>query len=143
RRGRGRTPQPGDRHRALRRSRAPHSRDVVHARGEPAPAQRRIASLPYAKRIRRGGPAGNALRPPRQPDGETTPLMATRAPKKKTTFAVAKALALALPGVEESTSWGLPALKVGGKLLFLLKEDGETLVLRIGLRDRAAIIEAK
>jgi hypothetical protein len=40
-----------------------------------------------------------------------------------------RALALALPGVEEGTSYGTPALKARGKLLCRLKEDGETLVL--------------
>lgn len=39
-------------------------------------------------------------------------------------------LALALPGVEESTSYGTHALKVKGKLMARLKEDGVTVVLR-------------
>jgi hypothetical protein len=38
--------------------------------------------------------------------------------------------ALALPGVEESTSYGTVALKVRGKLMIRLKEDGETIVVR-------------
>ena len=62
---------------------------------------------------------------------------------RRVTFAVARTIALKLAGVEVSSSWGLPALKVAGKLLFLLKEDEETLVLRIGQRDRDAIIAAK
>jgi hypothetical protein len=40
-------------------------------------------------------------------------------------------LTKALPGVIESTSYGTPALKVDGKLLARLKEDGETVVLRM------------
>jgi hypothetical protein len=39
------------------------------------------------------------------------------------------AIGLALPGVEVSTSYGTPALKVRKKLICRLKEDGETLVL--------------
>jgi hypothetical protein len=35
-----------------------------------------------------------------------------------------QAMALALPGVELSTSFGTPALKVKGKLLARLREDG-------------------
>jgi hypothetical protein len=34
-----------------------------------------------------------------------------------------------LPGVEVSISYGTPALKVGGKLIARLQENGETLVL--------------
>jgi hypothetical protein len=38
-------------------------------------------------------------------------------------------LAATLPGIEPGTSYRTPALKVRGKLLCRLKEDGETLVL--------------
>jgi hypothetical protein len=50
--------------------------------------------------------------------------------KSSTTYETVKKLALRLPAVEESTSYGTPALKVHGKLLVRLKEDGETIVLR-------------
>ena len=46
-------------------------------------------------------------------------------------FAEVRALAHALPGVEDGTSYGTPALKAGGKLLARLWEDGTTLVLRV------------
>lgn len=39
------------------------------------------------------------------------------------------AMALKLPGVELSTSYGTPALKVSKKLIARLWEDGETMVL--------------
>jgi hypothetical protein len=39
------------------------------------------------------------------------------------------AFGLALPGVEVSTSYGTPALKVRKKLICRLREDGETLVM--------------
>ena len=35
-----------------------------------------------------------------------------------------------MPEVEQSTSYGTPALKVRGKLFVRLKEDGDTIVLR-------------
>jgi hypothetical protein len=45
-------------------------------------------------------------------------------------FEAVCALGAALPGVEVGSSYGTPALKVRGKLLVRLKEDGETIVLR-------------
>ncbi|MGF6231233.1 hypothetical protein QFZ27_005188 [Inquilinus ginsengisoli] len=60
------------------------------------------------------------------------------------TFDDVCALALAWPGVERSTSYGTPALKVKGKLLTRLREDGETLVvLGVGLDEREMLIEAE
>jgi hypothetical protein len=54
------------------------------------------------------------------------------------------ALGLALPGVEVSTSYRTPALKVGGKLMARLKEDGQTLVLvRIGFDQRELLMEVE
>ena len=49
-------------------------------------------------------------------------------------------LGLALPGVEEETSYGTPAMKVAGKLLVRLKEDGETLALRVSFEERLALV---
>lgn len=48
---------------------------------------------------------------------------------------------LAMPEVEEGTSWGKPALKRKGKLLFLLR-DPETLSLVCSFEDRAAWLAA-
>ncbi|WP_395675296.1 MmcQ/YjbR family DNA-binding protein [Inquilinus sp.] len=60
------------------------------------------------------------------------------------TFDDVCALASAWPGVERSTSYGTPALKVKGKLLTRLREDGETLVvLGVGLDEREMLIEAE
>jgi hypothetical protein len=58
-----------------------------------------------------------------------------------TYFATVRALAAALPGVEEGTSYGTPALKVKGKLFARLREDGETLVLRTTPEDRELLLE--
>jgi len=51
-------------------------------------------------------------------------------------------LALALPEAEESTSYGTPAFKVRGKLFVRLKEDGESIVVRIEEADRALRLQA-
>ena len=53
-----------------------------------------------------------------------------------------KELARKLPEVEESTSYGTPALKVKGKLFARLREDGETLVLFADFMEREALIQA-
>ncbi len=44
--------------------------------------------------------------------------------------------------LEESTSYGTPALKVRGKLLVRLKEDGQTLVLMTTFEDRERLLAA-
>jgi hypothetical protein len=49
---------------------------------------------------------------------------------------------MALPGVEERTSYGTPALFVGKKLLVRLKEDARDIVLRLSLEEKAFLIEA-
>jgi hypothetical protein len=51
-------------------------------------------------------------------------------------FDTVRQLALALPGVEEGTSYGTPAFKVKKKLLARLREDGETLAIMIEFGDR-------
>jgi hypothetical protein len=51
------------------------------------------------------------------------------------------AAAAALPGVEEGTWYRTPALKVRGKGFCRMKEDGETLVVRvIDLEDKEALL---
>lgn len=57
-------------------------------------------------------------------------------PRPRTAFARAKSLVADLPGVEESTSYGTPALKVKGKSFARLREDGETLVVLCGFDER-------
>jgi hypothetical protein len=44
-------------------------------------------------------------------------------------FETVRSIALALPDVEDGTSYGTAALKVKKKLFIRLKEDGETIVL--------------
>lgn len=52
------------------------------------------------------------------------------------TYAEICAMARRYPGVEESTSYGTPALKAAGKLLVRLREDGNTVVLKVELEER-------
>ncbi len=68
----------------------------------------------------------------------------TRAKRKKRglTWTDVVAIGLALPGMEEGTSYGTPALKVAGKLAVRLKEDGETLVLRTDFDSRDLLLQA-
>jgi hypothetical protein len=58
------------------------------------------------------------------------------------TFETVRQIALALPGVEEGTSYGTPAFRVGKKFLARLREDGETLVVRIDLDEREILMAA-
>ena len=44
--------------------------------------------------------------------------------------------------MEEGTSYGTPAFKVRGKLLARLREDGESLVVRIGFLERELHMKA-
>jgi hypothetical protein len=57
------------------------------------------------------------------------------------TWATVRRLALALPGMEEGLCYGTPGLRVRGKFLERLKEDGETLVVKIGFLERNALME--
>ncbi len=52
------------------------------------------------------------------------------------------AAAVALPGVQEGTSYSTPALHVRKKLLARLREDGETVAVRVELLDRDVLLEA-
>ena len=58
------------------------------------------------------------------------------------TFTDAEALTAKLPGVEVSTSYGTPALKVKGERFARLLDDGETLVLRTTTVNRDYLLEA-
>lgn len=58
------------------------------------------------------------------------------------TFETVREIALALPGVEEGMSYGTPAFRVRGKFLVRLREDGETLAVRIGFDAREILMAA-
>ena len=53
-----------------------------------------------------------------------------------------RAAALRLPGVVEGTSYGTSALKCGSRLFIRLKEDGETLVVRMDWVERQLLLRS-
>jgi len=59
------------------------------------------------------------------------------------TFEEVRRIALSLQNVEEGTSYGTPAFKVGGKLLARLREDGESLVVGTTFQEREEMIAAE
>lgn len=52
------------------------------------------------------------------------------------TLDTVRRLALEFPGVEEGPSYGTPGLRVRGKFLARMREDGETLVVKCGDDER-------
>lgn len=62
------------------------------------------------------------------------------------TFETVRRLGLEFPGVEESTAYGAPALKVAGKLLACIpthkSAEPDSLAVRIDLADREELIAA-
>jgi hypothetical protein len=60
----------------------------------------------------------------------------TPTPTEPVTFDTVRQLALALPEVVETTAYGTPAFKVRKTLLARLKEDGETLGIKIEFGER-------
>ena len=67
-------------------------------------------------------------------------------PGSKINFDTVRKIALRLPGVEASTAWGAPALKVRGKLLACVpthrSAEPNSLVVRVGFDDRAELLAA-
>ena len=67
-------------------------------------------------------------------------------PKSTIDFDTVRKIGLALPGVEESTAYGSPALKIHGKLLACLpahrSAEPGSLVVRVGFDDRAELLAA-
>jgi hypothetical protein len=59
------------------------------------------------------------------------------------TFDAVREMAMALPGAEEGMSYGTPAFRVKGKLFARLREDGESLVLRIDPFERQYLLDAE
>jgi hypothetical protein len=55
---------------------------------------------------------------------------------------VVQELALAYPGAEVGTSYGTPAVKVRGKLFVRLHQDGDSVVIRIDVSERAMRMQA-
>ena len=62
--------------------------------------------------------------------------------KRKLPLATIRTAALSFPGVEEGTSYGTPAFKLGKKLLVRLHQDGASLVLKVGDATRDHLLQA-
>ena len=62
--------------------------------------------------------------------------------QRKLSLAAIRRAVIALPGVEEGTSYGTPAWRHKGKLLARVHQDGETLVLNIGHQTRDHLLHA-
>jgi hypothetical protein len=58
------------------------------------------------------------------------------------TFKTVRDIGLLLPDVEESTSYGTPALKMRGKLFARLHQDGYHLVLKCEFLEREMLLHA-
>lgn len=56
------------------------------------------------------------------------------------TWETVREIAHTLPNVEDSKSYGTPALKVKGKLFVRLKEDRETIVLKTAYEEREELM---
>jgi hypothetical protein len=67
-------------------------------------------------------------------------------PRRTIDFETVRKIGLALPGVEESTAYGSPALKVHGKLLACVpahrSAEAGSLVIRVDFEDRAELLVA-
>jgi hypothetical protein len=68
-------------------------------------------------------------------------------PRSTLNFETVKKIGLALPGVQESTAYGSPALKVHGKLLACVpihrSADPGSLMVRVDFDDRAELLAAE
>jgi hypothetical protein len=67
-------------------------------------------------------------------------------PRRTINFDTVRKIGLELPGVEESTAYGAPALKVHGKLLACVpthrSAEPGSLMVRVGFDDRAELLAA-
>lgn len=61
---------------------------------------------------------------------------------RRVTLQKLRELTLALPDVEEGTSYGTLAFRVRKKFLARLREDGASLVIRVDLDEREVLMEA-
>lgn len=59
------------------------------------------------------------------------------------TYEQIREIALQLPGVEEGNSFGTRALRVKGKFWLRMKEDGQSVVFRVGFDERDLLMQTK
>ncbi|TYP68069.1 MmcQ/YjbR family DNA-binding protein [Paenibacillus methanolicus] len=58
-------------------------------------------------------------------------------------IAEARAIALALPGTEETDHGGKPSFRVNGKIFAIIQADGRTLTVKTTKEERALLASAK
>jgi hypothetical protein len=97
----------------------------------------RIGKIPGARTSRSGS----------KPTGRSPKQIKTSKKQGSTiSFDTVRKIGLALPGVEESTAYGSPALKVHGKLLACVpahrSAEPGSLAVRVGFDDRAELLAA-
>jgi hypothetical protein len=67
-------------------------------------------------------------------------------PRKAAIFDTVRKIGLELPGVDESTAFGAPALKIRGKLMACLpthrSAEPDSLLVRVGFDDRTELLAA-
>jgi hypothetical protein len=82
----------------------------------------------------------------KKPDWDTTPAALsyhlTMKKPARITYDDVRRMGLALPHVKESTSYGTPALKVKGKLLLRLRDDIDSIVLKMPFDRREELMAA-
>jgi hypothetical protein len=59
------------------------------------------------------------------------------------TFAGVRKIILSFPGVVEGSSYGTPGFKIGKKFLSRLKENGQDLVVRVGMDEREMLMQMR
>jgi hypothetical protein len=62
--------------------------------------------------------------------------------RRKLSLAAIRKVAMALPGIEEGTSYGTPAFRRKGRLLARLHQDGESIMFRVGFEAREHLMRA-
>jgi hypothetical protein len=64
-------------------------------------------------------------------------------PRRFSDVATLRRIALSFPGVEEGPSYGTLAFRVRKKLICRMKEDGETLAIRMEFGEREILVEGE
>ncbi len=62
--------------------------------------------------------------------------------QRKLSLSAIRRAVIALPGIEEGTSYGTPAWRHKGKLLARLHQDGKSIVLKVGDATRDHLLQA-
>jgi hypothetical protein len=62
--------------------------------------------------------------------------------QRKLSLSAIRRAVIALPGIEEGTSYGTPAWRHKGRLLARLHQDGKSIVLKVGNQTRDHLLQA-